>query len=206
MEESVMKTRTIISLATGTFLATLLAAGLAGRGQASSGGSFTGTVTATPPKFTSNVVVYLQDAPKTSAAMSATIDNKGMMFEPHITVIAAGGTVKFTNSDSVPHNVFSPDNDKFDLGTVAPGGSATRTFSNPGVYSLLCNIHPDMLGYLVVIPSSYYSVTGADGKFSIAGVPDGTYTAVAWSEKLPQATQKVTVSGGAATGSFDLHR
>lgn len=36
------------------------------------------------------------------------IDQKGLMFQPHVLVIPVGATVDFQNSDSVQHNLFWP--------------------------------------------------------------------------------------------------
>ncbi len=61
-----------------------------------------------------------------------------------------------------------------------------------------------MLGYLLVIPSTYFGKFGPDGKYSIGNVPPGTYKATAWSPRTPPVSQSVTVGQGAATANFQL--
>src|SRR5512146_612793 len=79
------------------------------------------------------------------------IDQKGLMFHPHVTAIQVGGTVDFQNSDNVAHNVFWPSisgNKKLghNLGTWPKGEKKSFKFDSPGVVPLLCNVQPDMAG------------------------------------------------------------
>jgi hypothetical protein len=129
-----------------------------------------------------------------------------MNFIPYIAVAAAGARLVFANEDPFPHNVFSPDNEKFNMGTIPQNGSHSRVFKTPGAYSLLCNLHPGMLGYLLVTPSTHYARTDGKGHFSMKHVPVGTYRVSAWAPRLPPVTQSVTVTEGDVTATFDLHR
>ena len=152
-------------------------------------------------------VVYLEDAPiEPTAKMTAVIDNKTMAFMPFVSVIPVGGKVTFKNDDPFPHNVFSPDAEKFNMGTISQHQAMIHGFPKAGAYTLLCNLHPGMLGYLIVAPSSYFAKTDAKGRYSIKAVPPGTYKATAWAPRLPTVTQNVVVKSGDATLDFDLHR
>ena len=152
-------------------------------------------------------VVYLEDAPiEPTAKMTALIDNKTMAFMPFVTVIPVGGKVTFKNDDPFPHNVFSPDAEKFNMGTISQHQAMIHGFPKAGAYTLLCNLHPGMLGYLIVAPSSYFAKTDAKGHYTIKAVPPGTYKATAWAARLPTVTQPVVVKSGDATLDFDLHR
>ena len=168
-----------------------------------------GTVEATPAYLSSTAVVWLDDAPKDPArgGMHGRIDNHQMTFSPFVQVITVGGTVQFVNSDPFPHNVFSPDGDKFNMGTINQNSaSGARKFDKPGTFTLLCNLHPGMIGYLVVSPSSYFARTDARGHYRIKNVPAGTYKITAWAPRLPTVTQSVTVGEGEAKMDFELHR
>jgi len=151
-------------------------------------------------------VVYLEDAPKQpGVATTATIDFDHKAFSPAIAVITAGGTVTFGNKDSLSHHVFSPDVADWDTGFVGKGATSVRRFDKVGAIALLCNIHPEMLGYLLVIPSTAFGKLGVDGTYVITSVPPGTYRATLWSPRLPTVTQSVTVPDeGAATANFEL--
>jgi plastocyanin len=152
-------------------------------------------------------VVYLEDAPRQpGVATTATVDVNRKEFSPFIAVVTTGGSVTFGNKDALTHHVFSPDVPGWDTGYLQKNEIAHRTFDSPGSYALLCNIHPEMLGYLLVIPSTYFGKMGADGGYVIANVPPGTFKATAWAPRMPTATQSVTVGpSGTVTANFELH-
>jgi plastocyanin len=137
------------------------------------------------------------------AEKNPVMDQKGLMFQPHIMAVPVGTTVEFLNSDNVAHNVFWASisgNKKLghNLGTWPQGEKKPFKFDQPGVASLLCNVHPEMSGYIVVTPTPYSAETDAAGNFSIAGVPDGSYTVTAWHEGAKNQSKPVTVAGGAS--------
>ncbi len=172
-------------------------------------GNIVGAVTTKPAVLQSQTIVYLEDGPKEdvpSHLQTITIANRQMNFIPYVAVAAVGGKVVFANEDPFPHNVFSPDNEKFNMGNIPQNGAHFRVFKNPGAYSLLCNLHPGMLGYLVVTPSTWFARTDAKGKFEMKHVPSGTYKITAWAPRQTPVTQSVTVANGDITVNFDLHR
>lgn len=170
-------------------------------------GNIVGMVTATPAKANSNVVVYLEDATAaTDKQPTAVIDQRKMSFSPFVTAIPVGGKVVFRNDDPFPHNIFSPDHEKFDLGTMAQGGARVHVFKTPGQYTLLCNMHPGMLAYIEVVPSIYYALTDKNGKFTLKNVPAGAHKLAAWGPKLAPVSQPVNVTTGDVTVNLELHR
>jgi plastocyanin len=128
------------------------------------------------------------------------IDQKGLLFIPHVLVVPVGATVDFLNSDSVAHNVFWTGingNKKLghNLGTWPKGEKRTFKFDNPGVVPLLCNVHPEMSAFVVVVSSSHYATTDANGEYTIENVPDGAHNVTVWHEGMKQQSKQVTVSG-----------
>jgi plastocyanin len=150
-------------------------------------------------------VVYVDTiAGKTfpAPAEHPVIDQKGLLFQPHITVVLVGTTVDFLNSDKVAHNVFWPSvmqNGKKlpgkNLGTWPTGEKRSFKFDQPGFAALLCNVHPEMAGYVVVAPTPYHAVTDKDGTYRIDNVPDGDYNVVAWHEGAKNSSKAVKVAG-----------
>jgi plastocyanin len=154
-------------------------------------------------------VVYVDAiAGKTFPALSAkpVMDQKGLVFAPHVMVVQEGTTVEFLNSDTVQHNVFWPSisgnkKDGHNLGTWPKGEKKAFQFNTPGVVPLLCNVHPEMSGYIVVSPTPYFAETDASGAYKIENVPDGKYNVVAWHEGMKTQTKSVDVAG---TGKADF--
>lgn len=128
------------------------------------------------------------------------MDQKGLLFSPHIMAVQQGTTVEFLNSDNVQHNVFwsAVGNDKkagHNMGTWPKGEKRPFTFDKPGVIPLLCNVHPEMGGYIVVSPTPYFGETDDAGNYTIKDVPDGSYNVVVWHEGAKNQTKPLTVSG-----------
>lgn len=148
-------------------------------------------------------VVYVEAvAGKTFPPPTAqvTMDQKGLMFQPHIVAVQQGTTVQFLNSDSVAHNVFwiSVGGNKklgHNLGTWPKGEKRPFKFDNPGAVPLLCNVHPEMAGYVVVSPTPYFALSDKSGEFKIENVPDGSYSVTAWHEGAKNQSKPVTVAG-----------
>jgi plastocyanin len=131
------------------------------------------------------------------------MDQKSLLFQPHLLVGPVGATVEFLNSDNVAHNIFWPaisGNKKLghNLGTWPTGQKRAFQFDAPGVVPLLCNVHPEMSGYVIVTPTPFYAETDASGSFKIADVPDGSYTVTAWHEGFKNQSKPVTVKGDTA--------
>jgi len=190
-------------IAAGMFTATAVLL-LACAGYA---GDIKGKVTAAGMKSAENIAVYVdaisgKEFP--APVQPALMDQKNLKFVPHVLVVLKGGTVDFLNSDTVGHNVYWPSisgNKKLahNLGTWPQGQKKSFQFSDVGVASLLCNVHPEMSGYVVVAPTPYFAVTDKDGNFDIKDVPAGHYNLVTWSEEAKPTTQAVDVAAGAVT-------
>jgi len=128
------------------------------------------------------------------------IDQKSLVYQPHVTAVQVGTTVDFLNSDSVAHNVFWTSiggNKKLshNLGTWPKGEKKSFKFDTPGAVPILCNVHPEMSAYLVVVPTPYFATSDQAGNYKIENVPDGSYTVVAWHEGAKNQSKPVTVSG-----------
>jgi len=128
-----------------------------------------------------DLVVFIGDVNEPVKGMHAEVRQHNRQFVPRVLAIAAGTEVTFPNEDVVEHNVFShSSNADFDLGRFAKGPGKTRLFEVPGVAEIYCNVHPEMIAYLVVAPSSSFAVTARDGSFALSKVPAGHHQLVVW--------------------------
>jgi len=174
---------------------------VAGFSLAASAGTISGQVSGVAGQS----VVYVDTiAGKTFPAPTQrpVIDQKGLVFQPHVTAVQVGTTVDFLNSDSVAHNVFWTSiggNKKLghNLGTWPKGEKKSFKFDTPGAVPILCNVHPEMTAYLVVAPTPYFATSDQTGNYKIENVPDGSYTVTAWHEGAKNQSKPVAVSGDA---------
>ena len=139
-----------------------------------------------------NIVVYLKKAPKDmpdDAAVPpsepAVFDQKGCVFEPHVLAVQAGRPVTLKSSDPVAHNVRISFFNNPSVNQIIPGnGSIEKTFElgESAPSSVACDIHPYMIGYVMVTDHPYVAVTDADGNFEIKNLPEGEHEFRVWHE------------------------
>jgi plastocyanin len=179
-------------------IAALLAALALAPAARASGGTISGKVEVTPARYLKATVVYLKEVAGSYAPKTVNMDQKGMEFRPHVLIITAGDTVTFLNNDGVDHNVFTTDNEGYNLGMFPKGQSKDYRFANAGTYTQLCSAHPEMLAYIFVGQNPYSAVVDKKGHYKIKDVPPGTYQIAAWNgnSKIKAEDQSVTVEAG----------
>ena len=154
-----------------------------------------------------NAVIYVEDIQESSKG-SATMKQEGKQFVPSVLVVQKGTTVSFPNLDAIFHNVFSvtPDN-SFDLGSYQKGESKSVTMAKSGVVSVYCNMHPQMVGHVLVVPNGYYVRAGNDGFFKLQNVPAGRRRVVAWAPNSKPVVAEAEVSeSGVVTLELELKK
>lgn len=121
-------------------------------------------------------------------------------FAPRALIVPRAGTVDFPNSDPIFHNVFSVSGgNRFDLGLYRSGATKSRSFGEPGLVRVYCNIHPQMVGFLMVVDSDFAVVTDRSGAFQFEGVPAGSWKLKAWHEEgLETSVPLIVPSPGTA--------
>lgn len=171
--------------------------------------SFASNAAAAPPPTTVEGTVTVKVAPSSEGAVvtleapgkkgsppaEVTVDQQGLKFLPHLSVVPLGTRVRFLNSDKEPHNVYSPEG-RYNLGVWGPGDAREHTFAQAGAYTQLCNLHPDMLAFVVVVDTPYFAVSDAKGAFVVRGVPPGKYKLAVWHEKSDGLEREVEVVAG----------
>ena len=137
-----------------------------------------------------DAVVFLESADARKAVKplaGAQMAQEKRQFVPGVLVVPVGTEVRFPNNDSVRHHVysFSPAK-RFELKLYTGTPSSPVLFDSPGVAVLGCNIHDQMVGWILVVDTPYYARTpAAPGRAQIGNVPPGTYTLRTWHTRLP---------------------
>lgn len=174
-------------------------------------GTISGTVKVNGLRSPANILVYLNKAPQPEVDLSGArflMDQQNLTFIPHVLPVPVGAEVVFPNNDKVAHNVFSLSRTKkFNLGSYGPGASPSVTFDRPGIVELRCDVHAEMLAYIMVMKNPYFAVTDEQGRFTIpdtqyleahgiTGVPElpaGAYKLKSRHPKLKTDTQSLTI-------------
>ncbi len=146
-----------------------------------------------------NVLVYVKNAPAGAAVTTpAVLDQRGCQYYPHVTAVQVGQPIQIKNSDATLHNVHAMPavNSQFNEGQPVQGMVSTKKFDKVEMkpFRVKCDVHGWMKSYMVVLPHSYHGVSQANGTFSIANLPPGSYTLVAWHEKYGEQEQQITVA------------
>jgi hypothetical protein len=155
-------------------------------------------------KAVQNAVIYLVDVAKGKAwpapAKKPVLDQEKCRFKPEVQVIPAG-PLEVINSDPVLHNThgYYGKRTVFNFALPNQGQHIPTELPRAGTVRVDCDAHGWMEGWIYVVDNPYYAITGADGKFSIADVPPGTYKLVAIQSFTGPVEQTVTVAAGKPT-------
>ncbi|HEY2760272.1 MAG TPA: hypothetical protein VGI75_06005 [Pirellulales bacterium] len=112
-----------------------------------------------------------------TAKDKVVLDNKNCRFEPHALAMRNSQQLEVKNDDPVSHNTNADLQVNSPFNGIIPAGSSNDmklASAETTPVKISCNIHPWMLGYLLVRPDPYFAVSDKDGKFQIKDLPAGT--------------------------------
>jgi hypothetical protein len=145
-----------------------------------------------------DVVVTLVGLKARAPAREVTVLNERCTFVPRVQVVASSGTVKTSSKDPVLHTTVVQQMDGRQIFNVAlpmPGIEIRKSLPGAGIMRVGCSTHQWMRGWIIAT-DDHSAVTAADGTFTLADVPPGTYQLRLWHEALEATTQTVTVTAG----------
>ena len=139
-----------------------------------------------------DAVVFLESADASRARAAARplagveIAQVNRQFEPRVLVVPQGTSVQFPNRDSVRHHVYSFSAAKnFELKLYSGTPANPVLFDKTGVAVLGCNIHDNMVAWVVVVDTPYFGRSAALGQVALPNVPAGAYRLRVWHPNLP---------------------
>jgi len=146
------------------------------------------------------VSVYVKGARTTAApGVTANMAQKGRAFQPTVLAVQTGTPVLFPNFDTVRHHVYSfSAAKKFEIKLYSGTPAAPVVFDKAGTATLGCNIHDQMLGYIHVVDTPHFGVTGSDGQLNL-DLPAGEHRVQIWWPALGETNpgvEQILKAGG----------
>ena len=140
-------------------------------------------------------VVGFKTPPKIGRKIKLFQKNK--KFSSRVLAITQGEKVEFPNLDAIHHNVWSKSKAKpFDLGLYKHPTTKFVRFPKSGMVTVFCNIHPQMIATILVLPNSKNAVTGSDGRFKVLKIPNGKFNVYAWVEGARPVKRTIVFKAG----------
>ena len=139
--------------------------------------------------------------------VKAIMDQVDLAFVPDVLVLPVHSSVQFPNSDEVRHQVYSFSSARqFQLPLYRGKPYPPVQFDQPGVVTLGCNIHDNMLGYIIVTAAPFFGRTDARGEWQGHELPAGKFRVRVWHPLLnePQALERSVEVGEHGSVEFRL--
>ena len=134
-----------------------------------------------------DAVAYLESAQASKAVGALKPSNPveiaqiARQFDPRVSVVPVGTMVTFPNKDAVRHHVYSFSPAKtFELKLYSGTPANPVQFDKAGVAVLGCNIHDNMVAWVVVVDTPYFGRSAKAGPVSLNNVPAGSYRLRVW--------------------------
>lgn len=144
-------------------------------------------------------VLYLEAVPGAHSGEGsvANFDQENKAFVPHVLPILKGTTVKIGNSDPFLHNVHIYRGTETYINFALPfqGQTIDQVFDEAGDYLVLCDAHPEMSAFIVVLEHPFFARPDDTGGFEISGVAPGSYTLIRYDAEKEKSTPKPVVVG-----------
>lgn len=155
------------------------------------------------------VHAYPKPGPAAFRKREALVEQIDKTFVPLVTVVQTGTSVQFPNRDAIRHHVYSFSPPKpFELKLYSGTPAEPVLFDKPGEVVLGCNIHDNMIAYVLVVDTPHFAKTDKDGKARVEGLAAGDYEVRLWHFALalpvPEARAVKLRADEAATSAWKI--
>jgi len=148
-----------------------------------------------------NVVITIEGIEGPFKADPIEISQESKTYIPRISVSMVGNDLTFLNHDAMLHNVHGYSGEKTLYNFAMPKFLKKKVtkLDEAGLRRVRCDVHQEMIAYVVVAENPFYAITNEAGLFQIDSLPAGTYKIKAWHETLGESEQTVTITQGKKT-------
>ena len=182
--------------------------GLALSAHAAELGTITGFVHLTNQPV-AGAVVYLGAGSGRVTTANVVLDVRDAVLRPHVQVATRGSVLVLRNSDPTLHVIrvetLSGTNAPVRVLTQAmPYAGFQKAFTLDGfrdttLLRVTGGNGEEMSAYIAVLPHPWAALTSENGRFTLAGIPAGSYKLYTWHETLGTLTRDVKVMSGRTT-------
>lgn len=99
-----------------------------------------------------SILAACSASPKPQASTIVDVKIANFAFDPASLTIKVGTEVRWTNNDTVAHDVTSVSGNELSSGSLNQGQTYTHVFTQAGTYAYMCKIHPNMTATIIVTP------------------------------------------------------
>ena len=145
------------------------------------------------------VVALIPDSPAAlwsnavGPPIAAVVDQRHETFIPLVTLLRQGGALRFRNSDTTQHHVYSFSTIKQFQFLLNPGDQSPPViFDRPGIAAIGCNIHDHMIAYVYAARSPWTALSDAGGHVRLDAVPTGPSHLEVWHPGLAGDAKPLT--------------
>ena len=120
---------------------------------------------------------------------------------PHVAIADVGQAIIVKNKDRFLHTSAARDakgKQVFNVALPFKDAEKQQSFDKRGFYTVVCDVHTWMNGWVAVLEGEPAAITNVKGEFSLTNVPSGKQTLHFWHETLGEKTVAVEVKDGAA--------
>ncbi|MEM7027428.1 MAG: hypothetical protein AAF410_04295 [Pseudomonadota bacterium] len=160
-------------------------------------------------EYADAVVYFIPDNPIQLDAK--TLEPKQMVmqkksFVPRVLPVQAGTEISFPNFDPILHNAFStsPKN-KFDLGLYGGGDEKSHIFAKPGLTRVYCNVHHDMVAYILSFDTPYFTMLEHNGDFKLENLPSDSGQIILWHPRAKAVKHQVDLNTAIDAIVFEIN-
>ncbi len=158
-----------------------------------------------------NVYVYLAERPEdwtppeNEKLEGRTVVQKGARYYPHALAARTNQRIELQNEDPLPHNTHPNPVSNVRFGQViAPADEPQRyVFRKPEKrpFAVVCDFHTWEKCYWLITDHPFAAITDSEGRFEIAGLPQGPHTFTLWheSDDFKQRKLEVKLDAGKTT-------